>query len=82
VTAAPNKLTIRVKDNGIGIPEEDIKNLFEPFYRASNANDVEGTGLGLSIIRKALDLLRGYIDIKSTLGKGTEITIVIPLAHA
>lgn len=82
VTADYNKLAIGVKDYGIGIPEQDIKNLFEPFYRASNAADVEGTGLGLSIIKKALDLLRGYVDIKSVVGQGTEITIVIPLEHA
>ncbi len=82
VTADYNKLAIAVKDYGIGIPEQDIKNLFEPFYRASNAADVEGTGLGLSIIKKALDLLRGYVDIKSVIGQGTEITIVIPLEHA
>ncbi len=82
VTADYNKLAIGVKDYGIGIPEQDIKNLFEPFYRASNAADVEGTGLGLSIIKKALDLLRGYVDIKSVIGQGTEITIVIPLEHA
>ena len=82
VTADYNKLAIGVKDYGIGIPEQDIKNLFEPFYRASNAADVEGTGLGLSIIKKALDLLRGYVDIKSKIGQGTEITIVIPLEHA
>lgn len=82
VTADYNKLVIVVKDYGIGIPEQDIKNLFEPFYRASNAADVEGTGLGLSIIKKALDLLSGYVDIKSVVGQGTEITIVIPLEHA
>lgn len=82
VTVDYNKLTIGVKDYGIGIPEQDVKNLFEPFYRASNAADVEGTGLGLSIIKKAVDLLRGYVDIKSVVGEGTEITIVIPLEHA
>ncbi|HEY9045086.1 MAG TPA: PAS domain S-box protein [Ohtaekwangia sp.] len=82
VTGEEKKLTIQVKDYGIGIPERDVKNLFEPFYRASNANDIEGTGLGLSIIKKAVDLLRGYIDVKSKVGKGTEITIVIPLPYA
>lgn len=82
VTHEAKKLTIQVKDYGIGIPERDIKNLFEPFYRGSNANDIEGTGLGLSIIKKAVDLLRGYIDVKSIVGKGTEITIVIPLPYA
>jgi signal transduction histidine kinase len=82
VTQEAKKLTIQVKDYGIGIPERDIKNLFEPFYRGSNANDIEGTGLGLSIIKKAVDLLRGYIDVKSIVGKGTEIIIVIPLPYA
>jgi signal transduction histidine kinase len=70
---------LKVKDFGIGIPEPDIKNLFEPFFRGGNVSTIQGTGLGLSIIKKSLDLLHGTIKVKSKLGEGTEITIAIPL---
>jgi signal transduction histidine kinase len=75
------KLVIIVKDSGIGIPPADKHQLFEPFYRASNVNAIQGTGLGLSIIKKAVDLLQGYIDVKSEIGKGTELTITLPVIY-
>jgi PAS domain S-box-containing protein len=76
-----DKLSVEIRDYGIGIPEEDMKELFEPFHRGSNANTIQGTGLGLSIIKKAVDLLQGFIDVKSELGKGTELTIILPALH-
>jgi PAS domain S-box-containing protein len=75
------KLTIHIKDHGIGIPAADKDQLFEPFYRASNVNAIQGTGLGLSIIRKAVELLHGYIDVKSEVGVGTELTITLPVVY-
>jgi PAS domain S-box-containing protein len=75
------KLLIMIRDRGIGIPVPDKGQLFEPFYRASNVNEIQGTGLGLSIIKKAVDLLQGYIDIKSETGKGTELTITLPVVY-
>lgn len=75
------KLTLNVRDYGIGIPDVDMKQLFEPFYRGSNANAIQGTGLGLSILQKAVDLLHGYVDIKSEVGKGTELTVTLPRMH-
>ena len=70
--------TVRVivKDAGIGIPREDQKHLFKRFYRASNAGSVQGTGLGLHIMKKYVDMLDGSINVKSELGKGTEVEIV------
>lgn len=70
--------TISVKDEGIGIPASDLKNLFNPFSRGSNTMAIEGTGLGLSIIKKAVELLNGRITLQSSLGKGTEVNIELP----
>ncbi|SHG30578.1 PAS domain S-box-containing protein [Flavobacterium segetis] len=67
-----------VKDKGIGVPNEEIKYLLEPFYRASNIGTVKGTGFGLSIVKRFIDLHNGNILIESTLGKGSKITIILP----
>jgi PAS domain S-box-containing protein len=76
-----DKFSFAVRDYGIGIPQGDMKQLFEPFHRGSNVNAIQGTGLGLSIIKKAVDLLHGFIDVKSEVGKGTELNIILPVMH-
>lgn len=75
-----NDAYIKVIDNGIGIPEEDLNRIFERFYRVDKARTREmgGTGLGLSIAKEILDQNRGSIDIKSKKGEGTEVVIRIP----
>ncbi len=75
-----NDAYIKIIDNGIGIPEEDIERIFERFYRVDKARSRElgGTGLGLSIAKEILDKNKGSIDIKSKVGKGTEVVIRIP----
>ncbi|MEO8770922.1 MAG: PAS domain-containing sensor histidine kinase [Ferruginibacter sp.] len=65
------KFTITVKDNGIGISQEDQQHLFERFFRASNATNIQGTGLGLHIVAKYAELLEGDINFESELEKGT-----------
>jgi PAS domain S-box-containing protein len=67
-----------ITDNGIGIPEEDMKHIFEPFHRASNAELIKGTGLGLAIVKRCVGLHQGSIEIKSTLNKGTTAVVKIP----
>lgn len=73
-------LTITIEDQGLGIPEEDQKNLFTSFFRASNVEHIQGTGLGLSIVQRYLELFGGNIQFKSVLGKGSAFTIVIPIS--
>lgn len=75
------QLIIQVQDHGIGIPEADVKLLFEPFHRCSNAQHIKGNGLGLSIVKKAVELQGGKIAVQSQVGVGTTFTISLPLVQ-
>lgn len=72
-------LKVVVGDNGIGIPKEEQRFLFDPYFRASNISNIGGSGLGLSIVKRCVDLHNGKIAIKSTEGSGTRVTVSIPM---
>ena len=73
-----NELAFTIQDTGIGISEADQKHLFERFFRAENASNIQGTGLGLHIISRYLDLVDGHIELASKLNKGSTFIVHIP----
>jgi PAS domain S-box-containing protein len=75
---ANEKIHVNVRDHGIGIPEADKEHMFERFFRANNAINIQGTGLGLNIVKRYLDLLGGEIAFESQVGKGTTFRIALP----
>ena len=70
---------LSVQDQGIGIPEESLSQLFEPFYRASNTKSIQGTGLGLSIVKDCVERHNGHIDVSSEINKGTTFFVDFPI---
>jgi signal transduction histidine kinase len=75
---------IVVSDTGIGIPAEALPSLFQEFFRAENAKELEasGTGLGLSIVKDLVERYGGEIDVQSPEGQGTTFTVALPLAES
>lgn len=67
-----------VKDEGIGIPDEDQVNLFSPFFRAGNVTGIQGTGLGLNIVKRYIELMGGVLEFHSRLGEGSTFTVNFP----
>jgi PAS domain S-box-containing protein len=74
-----NILVLEVQDQGMGIPLEDQKHLFERFFRAHNVMNLQGTGLGLNIVKRYLDLMGGQIEYTSIENQGTTFIISLPL---
>lgn len=77
VAVANGQVSFTVRDEGIGIPQEDQKHLFERFFRASNVINIQGSGLGLNIVKRYLELLGGSIVFTSEYGKGSTFRITI-----
>jgi signal transduction histidine kinase len=71
-----------VRDRGIGVPEADVKLLFQPFHRARNVGETQGSGLGLVIVQRCVDLHGGSIKLESTEGVGTSVTVRLGLFAA
>jgi len=77
-----NNLIFKIQDQGIGIPEADLKHLFEPFHRADNVGSIAGTGLGLVITKESVELHGGTITVESQVNVGTIFTVTIPIASS
>jgi signal transduction histidine kinase len=71
-------LIIRIRDEGMGIPETEVGKIFEMFYRCKNSGKIKGNGLGLTIVKKAVDLQGGAIACESQIGVGTTFTVALP----
>ncbi|MCJ7777930.1 MAG: HAMP domain-containing histidine kinase, partial [Sedimentisphaerales bacterium] len=75
------ELVIRVKDTGMGIPKDDLRKIFERFYRVQRpGKQIQGTGLGLPIVERIVAMHGGRIEVESEMDKGTTFTIFLPLA--
>lgn len=72
-----SKIYIEIIDHGIGIPKHEVDNLFQSFFRASNASNIEGTGLGLVIVKEFVNINGGEIFVESELNKGSKFTITL-----
>jgi len=79
LAARNQKLILRFRDRGIGIPEKDLKNIFDPFFRGSNVRTRSGHGIGLSLVLRIVELHQGSVSIESAEGKGTIVSVELPL---
>lgn len=78
------KLQIKIQDNGIGIPADQLPNIFDRFYQVddSSIRKGEGTGIGLALTKELVRLMNGEINVTSKLGKGTTFKILLPIQNA
>lgn len=77
--AQKQTVIFRIKDRGIGIPLEEQQELFQPFKRASNVDEIPGNGLGLAIVKRCVEAHEGEISVQSEVGVGTTFTVTLPV---
>ncbi len=80
--AGPAGYELQVADNGMGMSPEEVKRIFEPFFRARRGSEVGGIGLGLTIVKHIVEAKGGSISVVSQLGQGTTFSLRLPLADA
>lgn len=78
LTQADHLITLSIADRGIGISEDDIPHIFQPFYRGNNARVYSGYGIGLSLTEKIIHIHHGTILVKSRIGEGAEFLVSLP----
>ncbi len=72
-------VTLLVSDTGVGIPSEQLNHIFERFYRGISSRTGEGTGLGLALVKEIVDRHNGRLEVESTVGRGTKISVILPI---
>jgi signal transduction histidine kinase len=80
ISFTPTSIRLEVSDEGVGISEENLKHVFEPFFRGNDTRNVYGHGIGLSLVKKIVELHKGEISIRSVQGKGTTVTLELPVS--
>lgn len=79
VDSREQQVVFRVKDEGLGIDENDLSKIFEPFHRGQNVEMIKGTGLGLPIVKRAVETLGGTVKVESQAGAGTVVQVTLNL---
>ena len=79
LTRDNDSVTVRFRDNGIGMDQKSLSHIYEKFYQADSSRKSQGNGLGLSIVKRIVTLCKGDISVASEPGKGTEFTVTLPL---
>jgi two-component system sensor kinase FixL len=79
VSLQDDQAIVCIRDEGCGIPEEDLPLLFQPFHRAGNVGEVPGTGLGLSIVKHIVEMHDGSVHVESALNQGSVFTVMLPM---
>jgi signal transduction histidine kinase len=79
--AQRERVLITIADRGIGMPEGVSARVFERFYRGDDAAAIRGTGLGMTLVKEIFDHHGGHVEVESRAGKGTRVTLVLPIAR-
>jgi signal transduction histidine kinase len=82
IASSNTKLFIIVKDKGIGIPQQELQYIYDPFFRASNTGEVKGYGIGLPLARNIIRIHKGELQVSSSVNKGTEVRIILPIDNS
>ena len=77
-SAGGDRVTLSVRDDGVGIPKEELRKLFDRFFRGSSSTGIVGTGIGLHLAKTMVDMHGGRIDVESKVGEGTTFTVALP----
>jgi len=76
-----NLLFVKIEDRGEGIPADELKKVFDPFYRRERPASASGIGLGLALVKSVITIMSGDINIKSSVGEGTTVTFTVPVSE-